>query len=219
MGNKPNKVSKFRNGNKKAILNLGCANTRIPGSVGVDRFPRKGFVDIVHNLNEVPYPFKESSVDEIHLYHVLEHLEGPLEKIEEIYRILKPGGLLYLRVPHFSSLYAWGDITHRQAFSIQAFDILDTKIRFRDLKYTKASFKILKRKIRYFYTWPNERWYMDCIVKPRWPFGISIILKPIILVLNFLINLSPVFFERFWCYWVGGAAEIYFVMEAIKDEI
>jgi hypothetical protein len=56
---------------------------------------------------------------------------------------------------------------------------------------------------------------MDYVVKPDWPFYVSIILKPLILLINFLIGLSTELFERFWCYWVGGAAEIYIIMKKI----
>jgi len=201
----------------KIVINLGCNGSRIPGSIGVDVIPRAKTVDIVHDLNTYPYPFKGNYADEIHLYHVLEHLDNSIETIEEIYRILKPGGILYLRVPHFSSLYAWGDITHKKAFSIYAFDIFDANRDYKEWGYTNARFEILTRRIRYFYTWPNEDWYMKYIVKPDWPVGAEFVLKPIITFLNYLIALSPEIFERFWCYLVGGAAEIYLIMKAKKD--
>ncbi|MEW6101101.1 MAG: methyltransferase domain-containing protein [Candidatus Omnitrophota bacterium] len=202
---------------KKTVLNLGCGNTRIPGTVGVDR--EKGeAVDLVCDLNTVPYPFSGNYADEIHMYHILEHLDNPVEKLEEAHRILKNGGLLYLRVPHFSSVYAWGDITHKRSFSLQAFDCFDKKRAFKGIRCTKVNFDITTRKIRYFYTWPNEAWYMKHVVKPIWPKYSSLILKPFILLVNFLISLSPFIFERFWCYWVGGAAEIYLIMKAVKDE-
>src|SRR3989344_2310598 len=40
------------------ILDLGCGNHKIPESVGVD-FVKIPGVDIVHNLNKIPYPFKK----------------------------------------------------------------------------------------------------------------------------------------------------------------
>jgi SAM-dependent methyltransferase len=203
---------------EKIILNLGCNHTRLPNSIGVDVIKKEGYVDIVHDLNKYPYPFKDNYADEIHFYHVLEHLDDSIKALEELHRILKPGGRLYLRVPHFSSLYAWGDITHRKAFSIYAFDIFDSSRDYKKWGYTTALFIIIKRQIRYFYTWPNEDWYMKYIVKPDWPKFTGIILKPWILLLNYLINLSPELFERFWCYWVGGAAEIYLIMDAVKHE-
>jgi hypothetical protein len=41
---------------KKVIINLGCGKTRIPGSFGVDSVEIPGTVDVIHNLNETPYP-------------------------------------------------------------------------------------------------------------------------------------------------------------------
>lgn len=202
---------------KKIILNLGANNSRLPDSINVDRIKKEN-VDIVHDLEMYPYPFEPNYADEVHLYHVLEHLTDSIKTIEEIYRILKPGGRLYLRVPHFSSLYAWGDITHKKAFSIYAFDIFDAKRDYKKWGYTGALFEIKKRVIRYFYTWPNEDWYMQHIVKPDWPPVLAPLIKPYILLMNWLINLSPEIFERFWCYWVGGAAEIYLIMDASKSE-
>lgn len=197
------------------ILNIGSNNNRIPGAIGVDIIKKPG-VDVVHDLNLVPYPFETSSVSVVHMYHVLEHLENPLQVLEEVHRILKPGGRLYLRVPHFSSLYSWGDITHRRAFSMHAFDVFDEKDDFKNFGYTNKKFYFISKKIRYFYTWPNEQWYLDYVVSPTWPRNIGWILKPIILAVNFLIALNIEFFERFWCYFVGGAAEIYLIMDAKK---
>ncbi|MBN1162194.1 class I SAM-dependent methyltransferase [Patescibacteria group bacterium] len=194
----------------KIVLNLGCGDKKLKGAVNVDKSNLHN-VDIVHDLNIIPYPFPDAHADEIHMYHVLEHLDDPIAVMEEVHRILKPGGILYLRVPHFSSLYAWGDITHKRAYSLNAFDIFDESTRLRDLGYTKAKFKIKQRKLRYFYTWPNEPWYEEQIVRPIWPKGAEFILKPWILFVNFLIGLSPQVFERFWCYYVGGAAEIYMI--------
>ncbi|OGC70113.1 hypothetical protein A2415_00755 [candidate division WWE3 bacterium RIFOXYC1_FULL_39_7] len=208
----------MENKQDKVIINFGCNGSRIPGSIGVDVIPRKETVDVVHNLNNYPYPFPDNYADEIHLYHVLEHLDDSIKAIEELHRILKPGGIFYLRVPHFSSLYAWGDITHKKAFSIYAFDIFDAQRDYKKWGYSGVRFNILTRKIRYFYTWPNEDWYMKYIVKPDWPPLVGYILKPFILFMNALINVSPEIFERFWCYWVGGAAEIYLIMEAVKDD-
>lgn len=200
---------------EKIVLNLGCGPSRLPGSIGVDRIKREN-VDVVHDLNILPYPFESNYADEVHFYHVLEHLDDTIGVLEEIHRILKPGGTLYLRVPHFSSLYAWGDITHKKAFSIYAFDIFDEKRDYKHWGYSKVRYNITHRQIRYFYTWPNEDWYQKYIVKPDWPLWAVPIAKPAILFINFLIGLSPEFFERFWCYRVGGAAEIYLIMKAIK---
>ena len=52
---------------------------------------------------------------------VLEHLSNPKKALEEIYRISKPRAKIYIRVPHFSSIHAWGDIEHKRGYSIRTF--------------------------------------------------------------------------------------------------
>ncbi|MDD5731928.1 MAG: class I SAM-dependent methyltransferase [Patescibacteria group bacterium] len=194
----------------KKILNIGCGTTRIPDSIGVDRTFIDGFVDVVHDLNMVPYPFENSSIDEIHMYHVLEHLDEPIKKIEEMHRILKAGGILYIRVPHFSSMGAFTDLTHIRPFGYSSFDIFNNS----DYKhyYANVNFKIVHKEIKYFGLYPNGGIYEKYIHRNR----CNIFLRPIIRTINFFIKVSPTFFERIWCYWVGGAMEI--VINFKKEE-
>lgn len=195
---------------KNKIINIGCGKTRIPESIGVDCVEIPGYVDIVHDLNVIPYPFEDSFADEIHFYHVLEHLENPVEKIEEIHRILKIGGILYMRVPHFSSHGAFTDITHKRPFSYYSFDIFQPGAYHN--WYSKCAFEILHREIKYFGLYPNSGVYEKNIHPNKRP----LLLRPIVRLLNMLINLSPIAFERFWCYWVGGACEVVINMRKIN---
>ena len=188
------------------IINLGCGKTRIPESIGVDCVSIAGTVDVVHDLNVIPYPFQGDFADEIHCYHVLEHLDNHVAKMEEIHRILKPGGILYLRVPHFSSNGAFTDITHKRPFSYYSFDCFDGDDY--HAYYSKVRFKILKKSIKYFGLYPNECVYAKYIHPNQCP----IIAKPFVRLFNYLIRLSPLFFERVWCYWVGGACEVVITM-------
>lgn len=192
------------------IINLGCGKTRIPGSIGVDCVEIPGSVDVVHDLNVTPYPFENGFADEIHFYHVLEHLDDPVAKLEEIHRILKPGGILHMRVPHFSSSGAFTDITHKRPFSYYSFDV------FQDGEYhsyyTKARFEVLAKKIKYFGLYPNTGLYSQYIHPNQCP----LIARPFVRLVNLLIDLSPMAFERFWCYWVGGATEVVIDMKKAK---
>jgi SAM-dependent methyltransferase len=191
------------------IVNLGCGKVRIPNSIGVDRVKIDNYVDVVHDLDNVPYPFKSKSIDEIHFYHVLEHLHDPIKKIEEIHRILKPGGILYLRVPHFSSMGGFTDLTHIRPFGFYSFDCLE-KDNYQHF-YTKVEFKILKKEIKFLGLYPNSGIY-EKYVHPNQCIWFA---RPFIRIINYLINLSPMAFERIWCYWVGGATEIYVIMKKI----
>ena len=192
---------------KKTVLNLGCGTTRIPHSIGVDVVKIDSYVDIVHDLNRIPYPFKSNSVDEIHIYHTLEHLSEPLKKIEECYRILKIGGKLFIRVPHFSSMGAFSDITHVRPFGYTSFDVFE-KDDYHHF-YTEVSFKLLRKQIKYSGLYPNSGVYAKYIHENTCP----LLVRPLVHLLNFMIGLSPIFFERVWCYWVGGAMELVVDME------
>jgi SAM-dependent methyltransferase len=44
--------------------------------------------------------YVDETFDVVTLFYVLEHLPEPLRYLKEIYRILKPGGVLLVRVPH-----------------------------------------------------------------------------------------------------------------------
>ena len=48
--------------------------------------------------------FPDDYFDVIVLNHVLEHFLSPLEEMEEIHRILKPNGIIYLAVPNSKTL-------------------------------------------------------------------------------------------------------------------
>jgi SAM-dependent methyltransferase len=184
------------------VLNLGCGRTRIPGSIGVDQVHIPGSVDVVHDLNVTPYPFETATADEIHFYHVLEHLDDPVAKLEEIHRILKPGGVLHMRVPHFSSNGAFTDITHKRPFSYFSFNCF-VEGDYHSF-YTRARFEIVERRIKYLGLYPNEGVYAQYIHPNQCP----AIARPFVRLMNVLINASPMMFERLWCYWVGGAGEV-----------
>lgn len=195
--------------NQKKILNLGCGKVRLPDSIGVDRVKIEDYVDVVHDLDILPYPFANNSISEIHMYHVLEHLHDPLQKIGELDRILEPNGIIYLRLPHFSSQGAFTDITHIRPFGYYSFDCLQPN-HYQHF-YTNSKFKIIDRKIKFLGLYPNDGLYEKYVHKNQCP----IIFRPVVNLLNYLINLSPMFFERVWCYWVGGATEVVITLQKI----
>ena len=70
-------------------------------TTGVD--PRAD-IRIARNLSDAGYP--ASFFDVVVVWHVLEHLRDPRETLEEIHRVLRPGGRIVVAVPNFSSLQA-----------------------------------------------------------------------------------------------------------------
>ncbi len=104
------------------VLEIGCGKyKRVEQSVALDIFEGSG-ADVIHNLNVFPYPFETNSFNYVLAEHVLEHLDNLIAVYEELHRILKPNGLLYVEVPHFSSANFFTDPTHRHAFSSRSFD-------------------------------------------------------------------------------------------------
>ena len=102
--------------NKKR-LNLGCGKDIRNGWVNLDFIKNDG-VDVIHNLNEYPYPFENNTFDEIIAINLMEHLDRPSDFIREIWRISKPNAKIEIETPHFSSAVAWQDITHIRPFSL-----------------------------------------------------------------------------------------------------
>jgi SAM-dependent methyltransferase len=77
-------------------LNLGCGRDLKKGYVNVDLYGG----DVQHDLNNFPYPWEKSSIDEILLHNVLEHLPDTIGVMKELYRICKNGALVHIAVPH-----------------------------------------------------------------------------------------------------------------------
>lgn len=130
--------------NKKIKLDLGCGMFKKEGTIGVDFNPNTQ-ADIVHDLNQFPYPFPDDYADEIYCSHILEHLPNLVKVMEEMHRIGKPGCKVFIKVPYWSSYRAFKDPTHTRFFTEETFDYFtpQSKCNF----YTKARFKILKKKL------------------------------------------------------------------------
>lgn len=84
-------------------LNPGCGDTQPKGWVNVNKYANFS-PDLVHDLEIIPWPFEESSYDEVNLIHVLEHLGHDSDTfvaiMQELYRIAKAGAKIQVNVPH-----------------------------------------------------------------------------------------------------------------------
>lgn len=94
-------------------LDLGAGKNKREGFKGVDVRPFEG-VDIVADLTK-EWPWADSSVEEVHCSHMVEHLTAPqrIHFCNELYRVLKPGAKATIIAPHWSSCRAYGDMTHQ----------------------------------------------------------------------------------------------------------
>lgn len=100
--------------NKELLkLNLGSGPNRMEGFVSVDciAFPN---VDIITDLTK-KWPWKNNTVAEAHASHVIEHFDA-MERVHfvnELYRVLIPGGKATIITPHWANSRAYGDPTHK----------------------------------------------------------------------------------------------------------
>lgn len=88
-------------------LDLGGRLNSWPGYHTVDLFN----ADTLADLNET-WPFEDNSVGVIRASHVFEHLRNPIHTMNEAFRVLAPGGWLFIEVPSTDGRGAFQDPTH-----------------------------------------------------------------------------------------------------------
>lgn len=84
-------------------MNLGCGPTKIKGFTNIDA-DKDHKPDLVLVLGKDPFPFNDSTVEEVWCNHTLEHIEKVKHEhiILEIHRVCKMGSLVYLTFPDFA---------------------------------------------------------------------------------------------------------------------
>lgn len=103
-------------------IDLGCGIDNLEGYIHLDRYYHSPHIDIAWDLNYMPYPFKDNTFSEVRMYDVFEHLDKPLDILNEVHRILVMGGIFDLRVPTVEDFDLWTDITHKRPFTERSFD-------------------------------------------------------------------------------------------------
>ncbi len=117
------------NQRKKVLYRAGEADWTDLVTLDID--PNCG-ADIEFDLNQIEMPFfEDEKFDEIHAYHVLEHVghQGAwrffFAQWSEFYRILKPDGRVLGAVPPLNSKWLWADPGHTRVVSTHSFTFLD----------------------------------------------------------------------------------------------
>lgn len=99
-------------------LDIACGQRKQPGFKGIDI---SGDADIVHDLNEYPWPIKTSAVKEAVCVHYVEHIDhyrpnwdrdGWWMFFDELHRIMASDGTVQIVHPYAKSDRAFWDPTH-----------------------------------------------------------------------------------------------------------
>jgi len=170
------------------ILDVGCGSNKKEGAVGIDRVKLPG-VDVVHNIDQFPWPFESGTFDGIIMSQVVEHVENVLKTMEEVHRVGRPGCVVKIYTPHFSSFNSWTDPTHRWHLAYRSFDLFCEN---RNYVYTPVQFKLLSR---------------------NFTFGKGLLCLPG----RFISALSPEIYEKYFCY-LFPAKDIEFSLQIEKPE-
>jgi SAM-dependent methyltransferase len=181
----------------RRVLDIGCGTNKTPGALGMDVNPRTD-ADVIHDLDDLPYPFADDQFDEVIGRHVIEHVRDPMGVMAELHRITRAGGIVKLVAPHWTNPDWASDLTHRNHLSSYSFRNL-TETRAVYPFYTEARFAQRAARVTTLKIW-------------KW------------MGFQFLINLdhrypSLRFFRQIWEHYLNAIArgkEIYFELEVIK---
>ena len=141
-------------------LNLGSGDKKIEGFLNLDKFETFE-PDIVHDLENFPYPFLDNEVDEIKLIHVLEHIgkdpDTYINILKELYRICINEALIHIIVPHPRHDDFLSDPTHVRPITTMGLLLFDRELNEKWIKLGAANtpmamihnvnFKIIKNEI------------------------------------------------------------------------
>ncbi len=185
------------------ILDIGCGNNKTPGAIGIDLNARTA-VDVVHDLNQYPWPLDGNSFDKIICNHIIEHVVEVVRFMEEIHRVARKDALVEIVTPHFSSRFSYTDPTHLRHLSLSAFDYFiepppflpslvsrafETQYPVPDF-YTTARFQKIRAHLRF-----------------ARPFRLTGI--------QWLANRFPYFYEAYLTF-LFPARDLYFTLKAVK---
>jgi len=153
-------------------IDIGAGQTCPPGFVGIDYIKYNDSIQYVVNLNKNKLPFEDNSVDEARSSHTLEHLSFPMEMVQEVYRVLKPGAKFTIVVPYGMHPFSKKP-NHRNYWNLHCIDYFNGEY----LEYAKWG------TVKF-----NHNWVQGGIY------------KPLEKIFNWIIERSPMTYEKRFAY-------------------
>lgn len=161
------KKKKVKKEKKQIKLNLGCGSKNLEGYINVDKF---GNPDKKVDLELFPWPWKDNSVNEIVLSHVLEHLgkdsDTFLNIMKELYRISFKNTIIHINVPHPRSDAYLGDPTHVRPITLNILNLFSKEENNKSVEqgwanttlalFLDIDFKVIHNKIKLMPYWQDR---------------------------------------------------------------
>ncbi len=172
---------------EKTKLVLGAAGKSHPDAITVDIDARHE-PDVVFDLNQTPWPFRDDQFREVVCHHVLEHLIDLPPVMRELHRVCHPQGYVYIEVPHFSSWMSNAP-EHKLKFSYYSLDAYLAG-KGQNWLVTDYKFRLLERRLTF------HRAFRRYFFHRLW-------------------NRFPLTYERFWVY-LMPAEHLVFRLQPLK---
>jgi SAM-dependent methyltransferase len=134
---------------RNVVIELGCGpKKRYVDSIGVDVIDSDA-VDLLGDAIEVQRALPEGSARLVTSSHFLEHVQDPGAMLDEMNRLLAPGGQIEIIVPHFANPYYHSDPTHASGVGFGLYTMSyyarDTNFRRKVPGYVRREHLTLKR--------------------------------------------------------------------------
>ncbi len=189
-----NKSSQFAHG---VLLDVGCGSkpyarvfeSSVEKHIGLEYSTESVYRDCKADFfgDAMELPMKNESVDTILCTEVLEHIPAPEKVIAEFSRVLKKGGTLITTAPFFYPIHdAWDFFRYspdglavmmkRNGFEIELLEPLSGSAVTLALMF-------------------NLYWFEMGFMWTKWLYPIGLILRPILLLIVFIVNITGGLFE------------------------
>jgi len=150
------------------------------------------FVEMILDCEKQPLPFPNNYFELVVIQGGIEHLNDIYAFMDEVYRILKKGGIFYCDTPHFSNPFYYWELDHKHNFHSRSFhswteDFGDTSMN----RLTKGKFKIV---------WSDYSMRFGKIIKP---------------ILGDMQSRRFQIWEEFFSRWLSYVVFMYFRMKKI----
>lgn len=162
-------VDSIRAEDDRVVVDLGCG-FRKQGNLGIDIQTEGTDADLVCKLGFEPIPLDDGTADEVFCRDFLEHLpkgvyserQGKMvypviALINEVWRILKPGGVFTSFTPCYPNVETHQDPTHLSVWTLKSMDYFCGKYPVAQNYGVKARFELLENRMDGFYLYAQLR--------------------------------------------------------------
>jgi SAM-dependent methyltransferase len=106
-------------------------------------------VDVVHDLNRRPWPWRDNTFLHVSAIHLVEHLPDLISFMDEAWRVLQPGGSIYIETPEAGGNF---DLTHTDPTHVRCYRLYTLHNYFspegiQQFGYTDRPWGILKQEV------------------------------------------------------------------------